>query len=335
MKTAKTYAGVRRMRYYPELRECLVCHGPLRASHPVWSRYITLVREGEQVTSMGCRCANTACPSGRVVYRSAAAEALSLRGFSFGLDVIAWIGERRWKQQRTRAEIHARLQEAGIAISEREVQQLYETYALLLEQSAAQRVEERRAQMQANGGLVLSLDGIQPEKGNECLWVVREVLTGTTLAACNLAVSDTSAMQALLAPLGELGLPILGVISDGFKPIRLAVAAWWPEVPHQICQFHVLRDLAQPTVEADRHLKTALKKGLRGVGAVEQQYAEAQTPERQVIAGYAHALRAVLLEDGRPPLDLPGITVYENLQAMADSLEQSQQKRGIPPSTDC
>jgi hypothetical protein len=335
MKTAKSYADVRRMRYYPELRECLVCHGPLRASHPVWSKYVTLVTEVVQVTSIGYRCANVACSGGRVVYRSAAGETLSLRGFSFGLDVIAWIGELRWKQQRTRAEIHARLQEAGIAISEREVQQLYETYALLLEQSAAQRVEERRAQMQANGGMILSLDGIQPEKGNECLWVVREVLTGTTLAARNLVVSDTTAIQALLAPLGELGLPILGVISDGFKPIRLAVAALWPEVPHQLCQFHVLRDLAQPTVEADRHLKTALKKSLRGVGAVEQPHVEADTPESQVIMGYAHAIRAVLLEDGRPPLDLPGVTMYEELQAIADSLEQSQQKRGILPSTDC
>jgi hypothetical protein len=106
-------------------------------------------------------------------------------------------------------------------------------------------------------------------------------------------------------------------------------------VPHQIGQFHVLRDLAQPTVEADRHLKTALKKSLRGVGAVEHQLAEEQTAESQVIGGYAHAIRAVLLEDGRPPLDLPGIKMYEDLQAIADSMEQCQQKRGIPLSTDC
>ena len=80
MKTAKSYAGVRRMRYYPEIRACLVCHDPLRASHPVWSKYVTLVGEVVQVTSMGCRWGNAACPGGRVVYRSAAAEALSLAG---------------------------------------------------------------------------------------------------------------------------------------------------------------------------------------------------------------------------------------------------------------
>jgi hypothetical protein len=165
--------------------------------------------------------------------------------------------------------------------------------------------------------------------------VVREVLTGTTLAARNLAVSDTAAIQALLAPLGELGIPILGVISDGCKPIRLAVAALWPGVPHQLCQFHVLRDLAHPTVEADRQLKTALKHSLRGVGAVEQRHAAADTGDSQVIRGYAHAIRAVLLEEGRPPLDLPGIKMYEALAAIAESVAQCQQKRGIPTSTDC
>jgi hypothetical protein len=214
------------------------------------------------------------------------------------------------------------------------VQQVYETYALLLRQSAVERIAERREQMQTNGGMVLSLDGIQPEKGTECLWVVREVLTGTTLAARNLAVSDTAAIQALLAPLGELGIPILGVISDGFKPIRLAVAALWPGVPHQLCQFHFLRDLAQPTVEADRHLKTALKKSLRGIGAVEQRQVLSSTPESQVLTGYTQAMRAVLLEEGRPPLDLPGVRIYEALEALTESMEQCQQKRGIPTLPD-
>ncbi len=36
-------------------------------------------------------------------------------------------------------------------------------------------------------------------------------------------------------------------------------------VPHQLCQFHYLREAAHPVFEADRHAKKELKKQVRGV----------------------------------------------------------------------
>jgi len=97
-----------------------------------------------------------------------------------------------------------------VSISERGVQNLYEAYSLLLSCTVTDRIVERREQIRANGGMIISLDGVQPERGNETLWVVREVLTGTTLAAKNLVTSDTSSLMELLRPVSELGLPILG-----------------------------------------------------------------------------------------------------------------------------
>ena len=335
MKTAKDYQGVRHVRYYPETMTCLACGSKLHADHAVWRKYITTLTEVVHVTNVGCYCSNSKCPRPHRIYRSAAADALSVRAFSFGMDVLALVGDLRWNHQRTRQEIHAHLQQRGVGICECEVQHLYETYAVLLHQSVAERLVERREQMQANGGMIISLDGIQPEKGNECLWVVREVLTGTILAAQNLTMSDTAALRDLLQPIAASGVPLLGIVSDGFKPIRLAVAALWPDVPHQICHFHLLRDIAMPTMTADRHLKTALKKSLRGIGAVEQHLGTSTAAQVAVVRGYTQAMRALLLEDGRPPLDLPGVKIYEGLEAIAHSLEHSQEKRGIPISPDC
>ena len=34
-------------------------------------------------------------------------------------------------------------------------------------------------------------------------------------------------------------------------------------IPHQLCQFHFLREAARPIYEADRHAKVLLKKNLR------------------------------------------------------------------------
>jgi hypothetical protein len=34
----------------------------------------------------------------------------------------------------------------------------------------------------------------------------------------------------------------------------------FPDVPHQLCHFHYLREAAKPIYEADRHAKKELKK---------------------------------------------------------------------------
>jgi hypothetical protein len=44
--------------------------------------------------------------------------------------------------------------------------------------------------VQENGGVIVSIDGIQPEKGNETIYVVRDVLTARVLNAENVTTSD-------------------------------------------------------------------------------------------------------------------------------------------------
>ena len=43
----------------------------------------------------------------------------------------------------------------------------------------------------------------------------------------------------------------------------MAVKQLWPKVPHQVCQFHALRDASKPAYEQDRKVKTAMRKQLR------------------------------------------------------------------------
>src|SRR3954463_12214675 len=60
------------------------------------------------------------------------------------------------------------------------------------------------------------------------------------------------------------------VVSDGQTSIRRAVERALPGVPHQLCQFHFLREAAQPVFEADRHAKVRLKAEVRGVRPIER-----------------------------------------------------------------
>jgi len=157
-------------------------------------------------------------------------------------------------------------------------------------------------QLRAQGGIVLAADGIQPEKGNETLLLFRDVLSGRVLIARNLLSSGSAELAPLIAEVKELGVPILGVISDKQSSIRLAVEKELPGVPHQLCQYHYLRDLAQPVCETDRKLKKQLKQKVRGIRDVERQVAHKQDDEARITRGYCIALREALRDDGKYPL---------------------------------
>ncbi len=65
-------------------------------------------------------------------------------------------------------------------------------------------------------------------------------------------MSDKETMKRVLAPIIALGVPVLGAISDAQESIQLAIAELWPAIPHQLCQFHVLREASRPIYEQDR-----------------------------------------------------------------------------------
>jgi hypothetical protein len=55
--------------------------------------------------------------------------------------------------------------------------------------------------------------------------------------------------------------------------------------------------------------------------------------ETQVAKGYVAAVRALLLEDGEPPLDLPGMLIYERAQAIQASLQRCLTKKRASSSS--
>jgi hypothetical protein len=118
------------------------------------------------------------------------------------------------------------------------------------------------------------------------------------------------------------------VVSDGQASIRLAVAQAFPGVPHQLCQFHYLREAARPLYEADRHAKKELKKRVRGVRPLERRVEGRDDPGAAVVRGYGAAVRSALTDDGRPPLDAKGLRLQDRLWAVAASLDRVAEKRG-------
>jgi Transposase, Mutator family len=164
--------------------------------------------------------------------------------------------------------------------------------------------------------VVLAIDGLQPDVGNEVLWVIRECLSGEVLLARPLLSATESDLAALFREvLQVLPVPIVGVISDGQQSLRKAVASALPGVPHQLCQFHYLREAGHFIFEADRHAKKELKKQVRGIRPIERHLEGRTDAEAVATRAYCLAVRSALTDDGRAPLDAAGLRLVDRLAA--------------------
>jgi hypothetical protein len=318
-------------RLEPNRARCWGCGGTLWVGYHS-RRRLTLLDEVVQLTLVVRRCRTPSCVRYRRPYRPEEEGALALPHGEFGLDVIALVGQLRYREHRSVPELHRELVGRGIAIAERTVGHLIERYEELvaLHLTDDRRLRERLAR---EGGVVLALDGLQPDVGHEVLWVLRDCLTGEPLLARSLLSATEADLAAVLREVQQaLPVPILGVVSDGQQSIRKAVAAALPGVPHQLCQFHYLREAARPIYEADRHAKTELKKAVRGVRPIERAVEGRAGPEAEVARGYCLAVRSALTDDGRPPLCASGLKLRDRLEAIDASLGRLAEKGACRPS---
>jgi hypothetical protein len=219
-----------------------------------------------------------------------------------------------------------------VAIAERTVTELLHRYEELVTVRLTDRTRLRE-RLAVQKAAVLAIDGLQPDVGHEVLWVIRDLLSGEVLLARSLLSATQADLAALLREVQEwLPVPIRGVISDGQLSIRCAVRAALPGVPHQLCQFHYLREAALPIYEADRHAKKELKKQVRGVRPLERAVEGQDGPVAQATRAYCQAVRSALTDDGRPPLCAAGLRLQERLTAIRTSLGRAAKKGDYRPS---
>jgi hypothetical protein len=106
---------------------------------------------------------------------------LALPGFTYGLDIVVLVGQLHLGKHQTVDEVHqevpGRLRALGVSISRREILSLFDAYCTLLKAaSEAKQDLDFLAQVKENGGIIVSVDGIQPDRGKETIYLVRDTL---------------------------------------------------------------------------------------------------------------------------------------------------------------
>ncbi len=341
MKRARSYTNVMRRWYRPVEHECPDCHRTLRQAMTLSKRTVITLGGVIRLIHAGYRCPDAQCPGYQRTYRSVEADALALPGFTYGLDIVLLVGRLHLGKHQTVDEVHEELLERlaplEVRISRREILYLFEAYCTLLRASSEAKDDQQwLGQVEKNGGIIVSVDGIQPEKGNETVYVVRDALTGRVLAAEQVTSSETEGMKALLAPVVALEVKVLGTITDAQESELLAVEDLWPEVPHQVCQFHALRDASKSAFEADKQVKTAMRKRLQPkVRALRKQIKKRlstaspdEAKQLAVLDDYATGVLTALNTDGLQPFKYATVEASKMLEEIEASLEQLAKKGG-------
>jgi hypothetical protein len=318
----------REVRLTPLHEHCVSCEQRLWVAYHA-QRTLMTFRGLVQLTVVVRRCRNAQCALYHLPYRAEEEGAWALPHGEFGLDIITVIGQLRYAEHRSIPEIHQRLVQRGVSIAQRTVSDQLERYEELV---ALHLADEQRVQQQLKqqGQVLLAIDGMQPDVGQEVLWMIRDCLSGEVLLARTLLSSTRGDLATLLGEVKEaMPVPIRGVISDGQQTIRQAVARCLPGVPHQLCHFHYLDEAAEPIFEADRHAKTELKKLVRGVRPIERSLEGREDEQTEAMRSYCLAVRSTLTDDGHPPLSASGLKLHDRLTQIADSLARVEEKRGL------
>jgi hypothetical protein len=344
-------------------RDCPVCGHMMYICDHRYRHIHTLAGPSELVCKLN-HCRDPRCP-GHSKTKSPEIEAsIAPPHWAIGWDVFCWIGHRRFSRHWAVPQIQGELlDDYGIKLSHDAISKYIHRYQVMLA-ARQQDPEGLRRQYEAVDELILTIDGLQPEKGHETLYVVRELTQKRVWFAEALISATADEVRRLIAKAKEwaesLGKPVVLWISDKQDAFVTGIAAEFPDVPHRYCDNHFLRDVAKPVLEADSHAKVQMRRKVRGLRKIERAVLERQSvqasenftaddPEATVtvivgpvnspateadsasavVLAYCAAVRGILNSDQGGPLHPPGLQMAEALNEVRESIQRNlDEKKG-------
>jgi hypothetical protein len=339
-------------------RDCALCGRRMHICDHRYRRFFTLDGPVQLVCKLN-HCPDPRCP-GHSKTKSPEIEAtIALPFWVIGWDVFCWIGHRRFSRHWSITQIRGELLDSfAIDLAENSITNYIQRYQAMLA-ARQQDIEAMRRDYQGVEQIILSIDGLQPEKGHETL-VVRELTQKRVWFAEALISATAPEVRRLITEAKRraerLGKAVVLWVSDKQDAFVTGIAAEFPGVPHRYCSNHFLRDLAKPVLEADSHAKVQMRRKVRGLRTIEQtvlkqrrdtteEEVEAPPPPRavddasvagadpagDVVLAYCTAVRGILNDDQGGPLQPPGLRMAAALGEVRESIQRNlDAKKGGP-----
>jgi hypothetical protein len=243
-----------------------------------------------------------------------------------------------------------------IVLSEDAIEDYLQSYQCMLA-ARQQDLGLLKEEYRATRHVMLSIDGLQPEKGHETLYVVRELRQERVWFAEALLSSATAEIRPLIVRARDwakgLDRPVRLWMSDKQDAFVTTIAQEFSGVPHRYCSNHFLRDLAKPMLELDSHAKVQMRGRIRGLRGIEREVLKLRAMhgtdhEKQerpsptllletnglgVVLDYCAAVRGIINDSQGGPLRPPGLRMSEALGEVQRSLRRNVRlKKGVKGS---
>ena len=307
-----------------------------------------LTLQGPLRLSLGLvQCSNQRCEHVKL-YGSEQESGYAMPRWGIGWDVFCWIGQRRFSRHWSVPQIRNELRDSyDLKLSDDAIEDHIATYQNMVA-ARHQDPQELAIVYRDSKELVLTIDGLQPEKGHETLYVVRELTQNRVLFAEPLLSGATDEIHKLFVRAKEiaerLGMRVVLWISDKQDAFLKCVADVFPDVPHRFCANHFLRDLAKPVAAMDSTAKKKMRAKIRGLRALEREVLEAQQAHKtesaepidpvadapapsslagedgNVVLDYCSAVRGILNDNHGGPCNPSGIRMVDALADVQESL---------------
>jgi hypothetical protein len=346
-------------------RDCPRCGRMMHVCDHRYRHFHTLEGPVQLVCKLN-HCPDPTCP-GHAKTKSPELEiTIALPKIAIGWDVFGWIGHRRFSRHWSIPHIQGELQDDfGITLSADALEKYIRRYQAML--AARQQDPGRlRREYESVDEIILTIDGLQPEKGHETLYVVRELTRQRVWFAEPLISATAGEVRRLIAKSKEwaesLDKAVALWISDRQDAFVTGIAAEFPDTPHRYCANHFLRDVAKLVLEADSHAKVQMRREVRGLRKIEQAVLKRQKAETMedlgpddpratvtmmagpatmlssavdsasaVVLDYCAAVRGILNDDQGGPLHPPSLRMADALNDVRESIQRNldEQKGGF------
>lgn len=315
-----------RLSYPPGLdNKCLICGSEVNYCYPDNGKLVhTLEGDIYQIINYYC-CTNEKCEMSKIVFNPS--PRFEYSGRHFGADVFRFISNEFliFKQKPDQILLRLKLQHQ-LEISIDTVRRMYED---VLQLKSRQIDEKTKEIVQKQGFILLGLDGQDPGGDAPSIWCFMDLISNRILATRKFDSLDYKKLRETIEEIEKLyGVKIIGWVSDKQNVITKCHDEFYPDIPHQYCQFHFLRSTWRHLTALDSNVYLPLKKAINvlyihSASKSAKVYFEnmGKASVRDVFENTDKDLQTMLKVKNKTLKELRGTWLYETVEKYANDME--------------
>ncbi len=291
-------------------------------------RIVVGLHENYELVTTYYRCGKFPCPGNDEPYLQPQNLYVGT-GYDYDFDVLTKIVEFRWKDKLSYESIVNKMEkDFNLIINHSSVENILKLYEI----GCAEKYKpEYVASIQKFGGIILTIDGMEPLKGERGLYVARDHKTGLVLGSRLLPNQKQETIEDFLRSVkarvdAELGVKILAVISDALPAQRLAIESVLPDAQHCLCHYHFFNLVLLSPKQGDSHLVTQIRADLRDMYDLKK-FKEARDAKAPFITSNAYIVAILdallaLSNWSRKPKDpcFTGLELWKRMNDVASTI---------------